>query len=42
MIQCPSRVYHKIFNAIKTAKTSSVLFDIFSQCKKPVIKDRLS
>jgi hypothetical protein len=30
----PSRVYHQIFNAIKIAKSSSLLFEIFLQCKK--------
>jgi len=38
----PSRVYHQIFNAIKIAKSSRVLFKIFSQCKNPVFEDRLS
>ena len=33
----PSGVHHHIFNAIKIAKSSSLLFVIFSQCKKPVI-----
>jgi hypothetical protein len=44
MIQCsPAEFYHQIFNAIKIAKSSSLLLEIFSQCKNPVVKkDRLS
>jgi len=39
----PSTVYHQIFNAIKIAKSSRVLFEIFAQCNNPVFeKDRLS
>jgi hypothetical protein len=34
----PSRVYLQIFNAIKIAKSSSLLFEIFSQCKISVVK----
>jgi beta-glucosidase len=38
-----SRIYHQIFNANKIAKSSSLLFEIFLQRKKPVVKkDRLS
>jgi len=34
----PSRVYQQIFNAIKTAKSSSLLFEIFSQCQTPSLR----
>jgi len=38
-IQCsPEEFITRFFNAIKTAKSSSILFEIFSQCKKPVVR----